>query len=82
MRSGMLIKRVMPDEPFPKPINASSGRIFEGVRQVFYARPGEEWRINAHNLVARQLTYGPWNDTLERSARLWPILAGLLLNRM
>jgi len=66
VRSGRLIKRVMPDEPFPKPITASSGRIFEGVRQVFYTLPGEEWRINAHNLVARQLAYGPWNDTLER----------------
>lgn len=65
VRSGTLIKRVMPDEPFAKPIKASSGRIFEGVRQVFYARPGEEWRIDAHNLVARQLAYGPWNDTLE-----------------
>jgi hypothetical protein len=66
VRSGKLIKRIMPDEPFAKPIKALSGRIFEGLRQVFYARPGEEWRIDAHNLVVRQLAYGPWNDTLER----------------
>lgn len=66
VRSGVLIKRVMADEPFEKPIRASSGRVFEGVRQVFYALKGEEWRIEAHNLVWKQLAHGPWNDTLER----------------
>jgi hypothetical protein len=66
VRSGRLIKRVMADEPFEKPIKISSGRIFEGVRQVFYARQGEEWRIDAHNLLWKQLAHGPWNDTLER----------------
>ena len=66
VRAGTLIKRVMPDEPFATPIKASSGRVFEGLRQLFYARPGEEWRVDAYILVARQLVYGPWNDTLER----------------
>ena len=41
VRSGTLIKRVMADESFEKPIRVSSGRMFEGVRQVFYARQGE-----------------------------------------
>ena len=66
VQSGMLIKKVMADEPFEKPIRVSSGRIFEGVRRVFYARRGEEWRIDAYNLLWRQLEHGPWNDTLER----------------
>jgi hypothetical protein len=66
VRCGTLIKRVMADEPFEKAITVSSGRIFEGVRQVFYARQGEEWRIDANNLLWRQLAHGPWNDTLER----------------
>jgi hypothetical protein len=66
VRSGVLIKRVMADEPFEKPIRAPSGRIFKGVRKIFYTRNGEEWRIEAHNLVWKQLAHGPWNDTLER----------------
>jgi len=66
VQSGTLIKKVMADEPFEKPIRVSSGRIFEGVRRVFYARLGEEWRIDADNLLWRQLEHGAWNDTLER----------------
>jgi hypothetical protein len=56
----------MPDEPFPKPIQGWGGRVIHGMRKVFYALPGEEWRIDAFNLVWKQLDYGPWNDTLER----------------
>lgn len=41
VRSGTLIKRVMADELFEKPIRVSSGRIIEDVRQVFYACQGE-----------------------------------------
>ena len=66
VQSGLLVKRVMPDEPFEKPIRVSSGRVFEGVRQVFYARRGEEWRIDAYILLWQQLAHGPWNETLER----------------
>jgi hypothetical protein len=66
VQSGVLIRRVMPDEPFPKPIQGWGGRVFHGTRKVFYALPGEEWRIDAFNLVWEQLKYGPWNDTLER----------------
>ncbi len=65
VQAGTLIKRVM-IEPFEKPIRTSSGSVFEGLRQVFYARRGEEWRIDAYNLLRRQLAHGPWNDTLER----------------
>ncbi len=66
VQSGVLVKRVMADEPFDKPIRLLDGRMSDGVRQIFYARRGEEWRIDAHLLVWRQLDYGPWNETLER----------------
>ncbi len=65
VQSGLLVKRVV-DEPFDKPIRSPSGRIYDGVRQVFYARRGEEWRIDAYILLWRQLDHGPWNETLER----------------
>jgi hypothetical protein len=63
--AGTLIKRIM-IEPFEKPIGRSRGRVFEGMRQVFYARCGEEWRIDAYDLLRKQLAHGPWNETLER----------------
>jgi hypothetical protein len=66
VQSGTLIRRVMPDEPYASPIHSPSGRVYEGVRRVYYARPGEEWRIDAHILLWRQLEHGPWNETLER----------------
>lgn len=66
VRSGLLVKRVMADEPFDTPIHAANGRTYDGMRKVFYARQGEEWRIDAHLLVWQQLAHGPWNDTLER----------------
>jgi hypothetical protein len=66
VQSGTLIKRVMADQPFERPIQSPAGRLFEGVRQVLYASRGEEWRIDAHNLVWGQLAHGSWNDTLER----------------
>ena len=66
VQSGVLIKRVTADEPFDKPIRQHGGRMSEGIRQIFYARRGEEWRIDAHLLVWRQLKHGRWNETLER----------------
>ncbi len=65
VRSGLLIKRVL-DEPLEKPIHSPSGRVYDGVRMVFYACRGEEWRIDAFILLWRQLDHGPWNETLER----------------
>ena len=64
--SGKIIKRVMADIPFEEPIRGPSGPVFEGVRQVLYSLPGEEWRCDAQLLLSRQLAHGPWNDTLER----------------
>ena len=66
VRSGALIKRVMADQPFSQAIRNQNGDLVFGVREVFYACRGEEWRVDAHNLVWKQLAHGPWNDTLER----------------
>ncbi|MCX7380998.1 MAG: hypothetical protein NT133_06160 [Alphaproteobacteria bacterium] len=65
VRSGLLVKRVI-DEPFDKPVRSSLGRRFDGVRRVFYARRGEEWRIDAHILLWKQFDHGAWNETMER----------------
>jgi hypothetical protein len=66
VRSGLLIKRVTDDEPFERPIRSPSGRMYEGVRHIFYARRGEEWRIDAYILLWGHLDHGPWNEMLER----------------
>lgn len=65
VKSGLLVKRVI-DEPFERPIRIRSGRVIGGVRRMFFARRGEEWRIDAHLLLWDQLKHGSWNETLER----------------
>lgn len=65
VQSGLLNRRAV-DIPFDRPVRVSSARVFEGVRRVFYACRGEEWRIDAYILLQRQLDHGPWNETLER----------------
>jgi hypothetical protein len=66
VQSGRLVKRVIADEPFERPIRMHNGRVVEGIGRVFFARRGEEWRIDAHLLLWRQLEHGSWNETLER----------------
>ena len=58
VESGALMRRVMPDETFPKPVQGWGGRVFHGTREVFYASLGEEWGIDAFDLVREQLKYG------------------------
>jgi hypothetical protein len=65
VQSGLLIKRVI-EHPFERPIRVRSGRVISGIRRVFFARRGEEWRIDAHLLLWDQLEHGSWNETLER----------------
>ncbi len=65
VQSGALV-RFTADEPYNQPMPIRNGRLFAGVRWIFYARHGEEWRIDAHLLIWRQLKHGPWNETLER----------------
>ncbi len=59
-------------EPFAEPTRRADGRTAEGLRTVYYARKGEEWRIPAWKLVSRAAAKTGWNDTLER-------LEGMLL---
>jgi hypothetical protein len=35
VQSGLLIKRIMDDEPFEKPIRSPSGRIYDGLRRIY-----------------------------------------------
>jgi len=65
VQSGLLV-RITEDEPFERPICLRSGRVINGVRRVFFARRGEEWRIDAYLLLWRQLEHSSWNETLER----------------
>jgi hypothetical protein len=63
--AGEIICRVI-DEPWPKPHRTRDGRSLLGVRQVFYTLPGEEWRVDAHQLVYEVGLKTGWNDTFER----------------
>jgi hypothetical protein len=38
---------------------------FEGIRSVYFALPGEEWRIDKY-IAAIENQTGAWNDELER----------------
>lgn len=67
IRAGRIIKRVLADELFDTPIRGATGRVFTGLRRIFYTLPGGEWRVDAHGLLRAQLHRGlAWNDTLER----------------
>lgn len=66
VRSGRLVRRVMPAQPSAKPSHGPSGRVFKGVRRILYTFPCEEWRCDAYALLWKQQAYGGWNDTLER----------------
>jgi hypothetical protein len=63
---GLLHKEVA-YEPFNErlePYRIKNGRVFEGMRRVYYTRKGEEWRIPAYRLVS---------DAANKSG--WPISA-------
>jgi hypothetical protein len=66
VKSGLLMKRIV-DHPFEKPIRLYNGQIAEGWRQLFYARRGEAWRIDAELLLQQKELHGQgWNWTMER----------------
>ena len=72
VQSGRIVKRVV-IEPFNKPIQGYRGRMYDGSRHLYYALPGEEWRIDANRILWRQLDYVAWNETMER---MWGTLLG------
>ena len=52
--------------PFPEPIRNRFGDSFDGMREVYYALKGEEWRIPAHKILWKAATKTGWNATHER----------------
>jgi hypothetical protein len=53
-------------ETFDKPYRMKNGRVFEGLRTVYYTRKGEEWRIAAWRLVSKASAKAGWNESFER----------------
>jgi hypothetical protein len=62
---GLLHKKVE-TEKFAKPTRLKNGHVFDGLRTVYYTRQGEEWRIEAWNLIEEASRKSGWNETLER----------------
>jgi hypothetical protein len=62
---GALQKEVVV-EPFERPHDRKDGRVFEGIRTVYYTRKGEEWRIPASKLIWAAAAKCKWNDDFER----------------
>ncbi len=62
VQSGTIIRRVV-DTPMPE-LKARRPDL-EGVRSVYFARPGEEWRIDKYIAAIKNRT-GEWTDALER----------------
>jgi hypothetical protein len=62
---GLLHKEVI-REPFDQAHRLGDGRVFQGLRTVYYTRIGEEWRIRACELVWSAARRSRWNDDFER----------------
>jgi hypothetical protein len=62
---GALHKEVVV-EPFEPPHHRKDGRVFEGLRTVYYTRKGEEWRIPAKKLIWDAAAKSVWSDDFER----------------
>jgi hypothetical protein len=53
-------------EAFGEPHGMKNGRVFDGIRTVYYTRKGEEWRIAAWKLVSKASGKAGWNESFER----------------
>ena len=53
-------------ERFAESLRLEDGRLFEGVRNVYYTRKGEEWRIPAWKLIVKASGKSGWNEDFER----------------
>jgi len=62
---GLLYKEVEIKE-FDRPVRSKDGRLMEGIRTAYYTRKGEEWRIQAWQMIEAASRKTGWNDTLER----------------
>ena len=47
-------------------IEMDSQDASNSIRWIFYALPGEEWRIDAYILMKRTAKFSGWNDGFER----------------
>jgi hypothetical protein len=65
VEAGRLLSRTI-SEPFAKPGRFPDGSAMQGIRQVFFAVPGQEWRIDAYLLLVEVGLKSGWNDALER----------------
>ncbi len=61
--SGQLIRRAIPSSTSENDQRPSSS---DGLLYVYFALPGEEWRIDAHIMLRRVAEKSGWNDSLER----------------
>ena len=53
-------------EPFPSPVQPKGGEVIEGLREVYYAPRGEEWRVPASRLLWSAAAKCHWNEAFER----------------
>ncbi len=53
-------------EPFDSATVLKDGRKIEGLREAYYVRKGEEWRIRAWKLMCAASRKTGWNEAFER----------------
>jgi hypothetical protein len=62
---GRLIGRIV-DRPFEAPYRLPDGAQVDGIREAYFAQPGQEWRIDAYLLLRQVGEKAGWSDALER----------------
>lgn len=62
---GRLIRRRL-RVPMQKPWRAPDGAVLDHWQRIYYALPGEEWRIDAYILLWDVMERAGWNEALER----------------
>ncbi|MDQ0472447.1 hypothetical protein [Labrys wisconsinensis] len=65
VQEGRFVRRIV-TRPFDEPARWHDGGIVDGFREVYFALPGEEWRIDAYLLLVEVGLKAGWNDALER----------------
>ncbi len=65
VEEGRFVRRII-DQPFPSPKRNASGETVEGIRSVYFALRGEEWRIEAWIETWKTAALSGWNEALER----------------
>jgi hypothetical protein len=63
--AGRIVRRTI-KRPFATPHQLPNGTIHEGIYEVYFALPGQEWRIDANLLLFEICIQAGWNEALER----------------